>query len=54
MEETEEPMERGLMYVDVWVNNRVARKNIVDSWATHNFITETEEKYMIIVKDIWY
>jgi len=42
--ETKEPVERGLMYVDAWVNQRAAKSTMVDSGATHNFMTETEAR----------
>ncbi|KAA0035567.1 reverse transcriptase [Cucumis melo var. makuwa] len=35
------PVERGLLYVDTWINQK---QIMVDSSATHNFITEAEVK----------
>ena len=49
VEETEEPMEHDLMYVEIWVNHKAARSTIVDSGATHNFMTETEAKHLNIL-----
>ncbi|KAA0064070.1 uncharacterized protein E5676_scaffold111G001630 [Cucumis melo var. makuwa] len=40
--ETNTPVERGLMYVDTWINQKPTKSTMVDSGATHNFITEAE------------
>ncbi|KAA0041498.1 uncharacterized protein E5676_scaffold205G001550 [Cucumis melo var. makuwa] len=40
----EPPVERGLMYVDTWINQKPTESTMVDSGATHNFITEAEAK----------
>ncbi|KAA0066681.1 uncharacterized protein E5676_scaffold384G00030 [Cucumis melo var. makuwa] len=42
--ETNTPVERGLMYVDTWINQKPTKSTMVDSGATHNFITEAEAK----------
>lgn len=42
MEEAKEPIEWGLMFVDVWVNQRSTKNTMVDSRATYNFMTEIE------------
>ncbi|KAA0063458.1 uncharacterized protein E5676_scaffold110G00320 [Cucumis melo var. makuwa] len=42
--ETNTPVERGLMYVDTWINEKPTKSTMVDSGATHNFITEAEAK----------
>ncbi|TYK01597.1 reverse transcriptase [Cucumis melo var. makuwa] len=42
--ETNTPVERGLMYVDTWINQKPTKSTMVDSGATHNFITEVEAK----------
>ena len=49
MEEIEKPVECGLMYVEIWVNHKAAKNTIVDSKATHNFMTETEAKRLNIL-----
>ncbi|KAL4018158.1 hypothetical protein IC575_021748 [Cucumis melo] len=38
------PVERGLMYVDTWINQKPTKSTMVDFGATHNFITEVEAK----------
>ncbi|TYK18748.1 Importin subunit alpha-2 [Cucumis melo var. makuwa] len=38
------PVERGLMYVDTWINQKPTKSTMVDSSATYNFITEAEAK----------
>lgn len=30
------------MYVEAWVNQKMTKSTMVDSGATHNFMTETE------------
>ena len=40
--EQRESIEKGLMYVEAWVNHKLAKNTTVDSGATHNFMTETE------------
>ncbi|KAA0054055.1 senescence-specific cysteine protease sag39 [Cucumis melo var. makuwa] len=42
--ETNTPVEMGLMYVDTWINQKPTKSTMVDSSATHNFITEVESK----------
>ncbi|TYK19196.1 hypothetical protein E5676_scaffold522G001330 [Cucumis melo var. makuwa] len=42
--ETNTPVEMGLMYVDTWINQKPTKSTMVDSGATHNFITEAEAK----------
>ena len=37
-------MKGGLMYVDTWINQNHARSTMVDSGATHNFITVVEAR----------
>ena len=44
--DTKEPIERGLMSVDAWVNQRAVKSTMVDFGATHNFITETEARQL--------
>ncbi|KAA0062302.1 uncharacterized protein E5676_scaffold313G003310 [Cucumis melo var. makuwa] len=44
--ETSTPVERGLMYVDTWINQKLTKSTMVDFNATHNFITETEAKLL--------
>ncbi|KAA0065541.1 Asp_protease_2 domain-containing protein [Cucumis melo var. makuwa] len=36
--------ERGLMYVDTWINQKLTKSTMVDSNATHNFIIEVEAR----------
>ncbi|KAA0033368.1 uncharacterized protein E5676_scaffold26G00180 [Cucumis melo var. makuwa] len=38
------PTKGGLMYVDTWINQKQTKSTMVDSGATHNFITEAEAK----------
>ena len=40
--EQREPIEKCLMYVEAWVNHKLAKSTMVDSGTTHNFMTETE------------
>ncbi|KAA0053837.1 uncharacterized protein E5676_scaffold352G007170 [Cucumis melo var. makuwa] len=42
--ETRVPVERGLVYVDTWINQKPTKSTMVDSGATHNFITEIEAR----------
>ncbi|TYK31692.1 uncharacterized protein E5676_scaffold398G00580 [Cucumis melo var. makuwa] len=42
--ETNTPVERGLMYVDTWINQKPTKSTMVDSGATHNLITKAEAK----------
>ncbi|TYJ97410.1 uncharacterized protein E5676_scaffold194G002310 [Cucumis melo var. makuwa] len=44
--QTNTPAERGLMYVDTWINQKPTKSTMVDSVATHNFITEAEAKHL--------
>lgn len=37
-------MERGLMYVNTWINQTLTKNTMVDSDATHNFVTEAEAR----------
>ena len=48
VEEIEKSVECDLMYVEIWVNHKVARNTIVNSGATHNFMTETKAKRLNI------
>ncbi|TYJ95701.1 uncharacterized protein E5676_scaffold726G00310 [Cucumis melo var. makuwa] len=38
------PTKGGLLYVDTWINQKQAKNTMVDSGATHNFITEAEAR----------
>ncbi|KAA0051469.1 Asp_protease_2 domain-containing protein [Cucumis melo var. makuwa] len=38
------PAERGLLYVDTLINQKQTKSTMVDSDATHNFITETKAR----------
>ncbi|KAA0060672.1 uncharacterized protein E5676_scaffold580G00130 [Cucumis melo var. makuwa] len=38
------PTKGGLMYVDTWINQKQTKSTMVDSGATHNFITEAEAR----------
>ncbi|KAA0063885.1 uncharacterized protein E6C27_scaffold616G00090 [Cucumis melo var. makuwa] len=38
------PTKGSLMYVDTWINQRQTKSTMVDSGATHNYITEAEAK----------
>ncbi|KAA0060139.1 uncharacterized protein E6C27_scaffold39G00600 [Cucumis melo var. makuwa] len=38
------PTKGGLLYVDTWINQKHTKSTMVDSGATHNFITEAEAK----------
>ncbi|KAA0039111.1 uncharacterized protein E6C27_scaffold84G002140 [Cucumis melo var. makuwa] len=38
------PIKGGLMYVDTWINQKQTKSTMVDSGATHNFITEAEAR----------
>ncbi|TYK18124.1 uncharacterized protein E5676_scaffold411G00520 [Cucumis melo var. makuwa] len=38
------PTKGGLLYVDAWINQKQAKSTMVDSSATHNFITEAEAR----------
>ncbi|TYK23962.1 reverse transcriptase [Cucumis melo var. makuwa] len=38
------PVERGLLYVDTWINQKQTKCTMVDSGATHNFIIEAEAR----------
>ena len=40
--EQREPIEKGLMYVEAWVNHKLAKNTMIDSGSTHNFMTETK------------
>ncbi|KAA0066144.1 Endo-1,4-beta-xylanase A [Cucumis melo var. makuwa] len=37
-------VERGLLYVDTWINQKQTKSTMIDSSATHNFITEAEAR----------
>ena len=39
--EQRESIEQSLMYVEAWVNHKLAKSTMVDSRVTHNFMTET-------------
>ena len=36
------------MYVEAWANHKLAKSTMVDSGATHNFMTETEANWLYI------
>ncbi|KAA0061806.1 uncharacterized protein E6C27_scaffold89G00260 [Cucumis melo var. makuwa] len=38
------PVERGLLYVDTWINQKQTNSTMIDSGATHNFIIELEAR----------
>ncbi|KAA0061814.1 Asp_protease_2 domain-containing protein [Cucumis melo var. makuwa] len=38
------PVERGLLYVDTWINQKQTNSTMIDSGATHNFIIEVEAR----------
>ncbi|KAA0047839.1 uncharacterized protein E6C27_scaffold133G001000 [Cucumis melo var. makuwa] len=38
------PVEKGLLYVDTWINQKQTKSTMIDSGATHNFITEAEAR----------
>ncbi|KAA0047381.1 uncharacterized protein E5676_scaffold363G00350 [Cucumis melo var. makuwa] len=38
------PTKGGLMYIDTWINQKKTKSTMVDSGATHNFITEAEAR----------
>ncbi|KAA0061797.1 uncharacterized protein E6C27_scaffold89G00150 [Cucumis melo var. makuwa] len=38
------PVERGLLYVDTWINQKQINSTMIDSGATHNFIIEVEAR----------
>ena len=38
--ETSVLVERGLMYVDIWINQKSTKSTMVDYGSTHNFIRE--------------
>ncbi|KAA0051473.1 gag-asp_proteas domain-containing protein [Cucumis melo var. makuwa] len=38
------PTKWGLLYVDTWINQKQTKSTMVDSGATHNFITEPEAR----------
>ncbi|TYK21292.1 uncharacterized protein E5676_scaffold1775G00070 [Cucumis melo var. makuwa] len=38
------PTKRGLLYVDIWINQKQAKSTMIDFGATHNFITEAEAR----------
>jgi len=37
------------MYVEAWVNHKLVKSTIVDSGATHNFMTESEANRLNIM-----
>ncbi|KAA0032574.1 uncharacterized protein E5676_scaffold284G00510 [Cucumis melo var. makuwa] len=37
-------VERGLLYIDTWINQKQTKSTMIDSSATHNFITEAEAR----------
>ncbi|TYK11972.1 uncharacterized protein E5676_scaffold177G001560 [Cucumis melo var. makuwa] len=43
-EESHVPSKGGLLYVDTWINQKQTKSTMVDSGATHNFITEAEAR----------
>ena len=42
--ETSTPMGRGLLYVDIGINQKPSKSTMVDFGVTHNFITEAEAR----------
>ncbi|KAA0067253.1 Asp_protease_2 domain-containing protein [Cucumis melo var. makuwa] len=38
------PTKGGLLYVNTWINQKQAKSTMIDSGATHNFITEAKAK----------
>ena len=40
--ETSRHAKRGLIYVDIWVNQKHAKSTMIDSGTTHNFMTVAE------------
>ncbi|TYK29873.1 uncharacterized protein E5676_scaffold208G001250 [Cucumis melo var. makuwa] len=42
--ESHVPSKGGLLYVDTWINQKQTKSTMVDSGATHNFITEAEAR----------
>ncbi|KAA0065526.1 uncharacterized protein E6C27_scaffold638G00290 [Cucumis melo var. makuwa] len=42
--ESHVPSKGGLLYVDTWINQQQAKSIMIDSGATHNFITEAEAR----------
>ncbi|KAA0061385.1 reverse transcriptase [Cucumis melo var. makuwa] len=42
--ETNTSVERDLMYIDTWINQKPTKSTMVDSGATHNFRTKAEAK----------
>ena len=44
MEKKEEDPGKGLMFVDATINDKAAKSMMIDTGATHNFISELEAK----------
>ncbi|KAA0062982.1 uncharacterized protein E6C27_scaffold468G00790 [Cucumis melo var. makuwa] len=42
--ESHVPSKGGLLYVDTWINQQQAKSTMIDSGATHNFITDAEAR----------
>ena len=42
--DTKEIMEKELMFVDAIINSRPSKSTLIDSGATHNFITDQEAR----------
>ncbi|KAA0051479.1 uncharacterized protein E6C27_scaffold55G002480 [Cucumis melo var. makuwa] len=42
--ESHVPSKGGLLYVDTWINQKQTKSTMIDSGATHNFITEAEAR----------
>ncbi|KAA0031687.1 uncharacterized protein E5676_scaffold409G00190 [Cucumis melo var. makuwa] len=38
------PTKGGLLYVNIWINQKQTKSTMIDSGATHNFITEAEAR----------
>ncbi|KAA0055009.1 uncharacterized protein E6C27_scaffold43052G001620 [Cucumis melo var. makuwa] len=39
-------VERGLLYVDTWINQKQTKSTMIDSGAIHNFIIEAEARHL--------
>ena len=40
--EQKEPIEKCLMYIEAWMNHKLAKSTMVNSGSIHNFVIETE------------
>ena len=48
--EQREPIENGLMYVEAWVNHKLAKNTMVDSGATHPHLHDRVEANRLNIK----